>query len=729
MIAILAMVISGCTTPTPEPPPPGPTPRTTGPWVDSVLITQEPVSAAAITKLGLNEIDIYAFSITDPDLFATVQANPAISAFTSFGSYNEFTFNPVPVFLDGTWNPFGFPQIREVINWLVDRDYIAGEVQGGLAKPKYTQLNGAFADARDRYPDLVAPIVAKYAYNKAKAQTEMKTRMEALGAYIDETKGTWHYEEAEIVVGLLIRVEDERKVMGDYLGAQLEDIGFAVTYDYKTAGEAGPIWLRGNPAEGKYHVYTGGWVSTTISRDQGDNFAFFYTDMGLPFPLWQAYVNDPEFYEIAQKLDVNDFTTMAERKALFAKALPLSMEDSARVWLTDNEGFSAYRSNVGVAADKAGGIYGSWMWALTAHFKGTDGKPALGGNLRVAMPSMLPEPVNPIAGSNWVYDMFWIRATGDTGWAIDTNDGLRWPHKFEKAEITVQTGLPVAVSTALGHGAWCSLSFSPSIAVPGDAWADWNAATQQFIPASTRFPGGATALRKSVVYYPQDIFETPLHDGSTLSVGDFIIGAILSFDRAKEASPIYDASAVASFNSFMTAFKGVRFITDDPNYGLIVETYSDLWYLDAEWQASHWFPYYNQGPGMWHTLAVGIKAETDKQLAFSAAKSKELGVEWMNMIAGPSLTILRNQLTLAKAANYIPYAPTMGLYVTAAEATERYANLDAWSAPAPAGKGHFWVNSGPFYLEAAFPLTKVVQLERFEDYPEPVGRFDFLMSP
>jgi peptide/nickel transport system substrate-binding protein len=728
MIAIIAMVIAGCTTPTPPPPPPGPTPRTTGPWIDSILITQEPVSAAAITKLGLNELDIYAFSITDPDLFATVVANPDINFVKSFGSYNEFTFNPVPTFLDGRFNPFGIAKIRESMNKLVDRSYIASEIQGGLAIPKFTTLNAAFADARDRYPDLIAAIVSKYAYNKATAEAEISAEMVAAGAYLDDTLGTWHYDGAELEILVLARVEDERLTMGEYVAAQLEDIGFKCTVLPRTSAEAAPIWLFGDPANGGFHIYTGGWVTTAVSRDQGSNFPFFYTDMGYPVPLWLAYDTDPEFYEVCLALDNNDFTTMDQRKALFAKALPLAMEDSVRIWLTDNEGFSALRRNVGLAADTAGGIYGSWMWGHTVHFKGTDGKPALGGNLRVAMPSMLPQPPNPIAGSNWVYDMFWIRATGDAGYARDVRDGLLWPHNFEKAEITVQTGLPVGLSTALGHGAWCSLSFSPSIAVPGDAWSDWNAATQQFIPASTRFSGGTTALRKSVVYYPKDIFETPLHDGSTLSMGDFIIGAILTFDRGKEASPIYDASAVAPLNSFLSSFKGVKFITDNPDYGLIVETYSDFWTMDAELCISTWWPVYAQGPAVWHTLAVAIRAEADKQLAFSSPKATELGVEWMSFIAGPSLQILRNQLVLAEAASFIPYAPTMGLYVTAEEAAERYANLDAWSAPAPAGKGHFWVATGPYYLQQAFPLTKVIQLERFEDYPMPLGRFDFLVT-
>lgn len=675
LVAIVGLVV-GCGGPVE---PDEPTERTTGPYIDDILIVEEPVSAAAITKLGLNELDIYAFSVTDADLYATVLADPSIDYVQSVGSFNELTCNPVPYFTDGRLNPFGFRPIREALNYLVDRDYIANEICGGLAVPKYTQLNASFPDGKDRYPHLLDPIVAKYAYNPATAEAIITAEMEALGAYIDAGTGTWSYDGAELEISVLTRVEDERLQIGDYIGLQLEGLNFKVINDYKTSGEAAPLWIFGDPADGDYHLYTGGWVSTAVARDQGDNFAFFYTAMGLPYPLWMAYENTPEYYEVAGKLNVNDFTSLAEREALFAVALPLSMEDSARIFLTDNSGFSAYRSNVGVASDTAGGIYGSWMWAQTVHFKDAAGEPQLGGSLRVAMPSMLPQPPNPIAGSNWVYDMMWIRATGDMDLQIDTRDGLRWPGRIEKAEVTVQTGLPVGVSTALGHGDWCSLSFEDSIEVPADAWSDWDAATQLFIPAGS----GVTAMRKSAIYYPADIFEIPLHDGSTLSAGDFVMKAILGFfDRSKPESAIYDAATVPDFDSFMSAFKGVKFITDDPAYPLIIETYSDLWYMDAELCAAstYFWPNYAQGPGMWHVLGLGIRAEADNQLAFSADKAEGLGVEWMSFVAGPSISILSNQLTLAQAANYIPYEPTMGSYVTAEEATERYANLAAFSA-------------------------------------------------
>jgi peptide/nickel transport system substrate-binding protein len=362
------------------------------------------------------------------------------------------------------------------------------------------------------------------------------------------------------------------------------------------------------------------------------------------------------------------------------------------------------------------------MWAQTAHFVDDSGEPVVGGTLRVAMPDVLTDPWNPVAGTSWVYDMFPILATGDMGHWPDTRTGLRWPGRIEKAEVFAEPGVPTSVTNT----DWCSLTFVPEIQVPLDAWADWDATQQKFITVQEKYgSNGTTAKTKSVSYYPKEIFDIPLHDGSTLSMGDFILYTILMFDRGKQASLMYDEAYAAEFESFMSMFKGVKFITDNPDYGLIVEYYSDQWKLDAELIGTTMFPFYSQGPGMWHTIALGIRAEEDGALAFSQSKSNTLGVEWMSFIDGPSLPFLTSYLTSAKATNYIPYRPTMGLYVTEAEAAERWANLQDWYAE----KGHFWVGSGPFYLEEADTTNKVIHLKRFEDYPDPMDRWLFLLEP
>jgi peptide/nickel transport system substrate-binding protein len=56
----------------------------------------------------------------------------------------------------------------------------------------------------------------------------------------------------------------------------------------------------------------------------------------------------------------------------------------------------------------------------------------------------------------------------------------------------------------------------------------------------------------------------------------------------------------------------------------------------------------------------------------------------------------------------------MGDYLTAAEAQARYENLKAWYDEF----GHFWIGTGPLYLERAYPVEGTVSLKRFGDFPD-----------
>ncbi|MFO3795708.1 MAG: ABC transporter substrate-binding protein, partial [Anaerolineales bacterium] len=116
----------------------------------------------------------------------------------------------------------------------------------------------------------------------------------------------------------------------------------------------------------------------------------------------------------------------------------------------------------------------------------------------------------------------------------------------------------------------------------------------------------------------------------------------------------------------------------------------------------------------WHTLALGIQAEADNKLAFSADKAQANSVEWTSYIGGPSLNILKEYLDQDAQSGYVPYAPTLGQYVTANEAKARYANLQKWYDK----HSHFWVGTGPFYLDKVFTTEKSVVLKRFEGFPD-----------
>ena len=75
------------------------------------------------------------------------------------------------------------------------------------------------------------------------------------------------------------------------------------------------------------------------------------------------------------------------------------------------------------------------------------------------------------------------------------------------------------------------LSFAPEIQVPADAWADWDAVNQRFITVGEKYPQGTTSLVKATVYYPADLWNTVTwHDGSPISLGDFVMYMIMNLD-------------------------------------------------------------------------------------------------------------------------------------------------------------------------------------------------------
>ncbi len=697
-----------------------------GAWLDTVVMVADPAVESAVARILADDIDVYAQSSSSAEAFATVQ-DEGLNYVQSVGSYNDLTFNPAgPILNDGTLNPFGIAKVREATNMLIDRDYIVQEIMGGLALPKYTLLNNVFPDYAN-FAATVREIENKYAYNPEAADATITTELEAQGA--SKVDGVWTYEGSPITLIFLIRSEDERTQIGDYIANQFESIGFTVDRQYKTSSEASPLWIQSDPADGLWHLYTGGWITTAIARDQGEDFEFFYSPRSVYgfTPLWQAYQITPEFDQLCQDLINNNFNTLDERAAMFKQALPMSMESSNRIFLVDRTAFSPFAADVTVTYDLAAGISGTPLWAHTLRYAGE-----VGGQMTVAQADLLVEPWNALGGSNWIYDSMAQRATMDFGVIPDPYTGLALPQRIESAQVIAQEGLPIGSTYD-----WVSLEFQPEVQVPGDAWVDWDPVNQVFVtadeklaamaedPEATDVPAYFTAKVESVVTYPADLFDTVTwHDGSPLSVADFVMDMILALDPGQPDSIIYDESQVGALESFMASFKGFKVASTDP---LTIEYYTDAYALDAENNVVTFYPgsAYDYGTGSWEMFAIGILADSNGELAFSADKADANDLEWLGYTSGPSLEILRAELDTAMADSYIPYAPTLGQYITADDAALRYQNLLDWYRV----QGHFWVGTGPFYLNKVFPVEKTLTLTRYQDYSDPAGKWDRFGKP
>ena len=693
-----------------------PTPRTTrvGGWLDE--IGMKVVGAdSAITQIAAGDIDIYTSNLSTPQ---DVQASDAANLERSFqyGLYYELTINPSP-FTSGEFNPMTDVRIRKALNNLVDRDYINQEVYGGLAVPKYVSFVSAFADYA-RHVDVIRGLQSQMSYDPDKAIADIAAAMEENGAELVD--GKWQIDGEPVTLIFLIRTDSDgtRRPLGDYVAGQLELAGFTVTRQYGTSSELAALWVSGNVADGLWHIYTGAWSATAVSRDDAADFLFFDSpDSAYGFAtLWQSYPTDPDYNALITDLANSNFTTLDQRREMISQALQGSIDQATRIWLIDGRAFSPWQPNVSVAFDLAAGVDVSGMTKFTLRFDDQEG-----GVLQWGTPDLFVEPANPVGGSNWTYDSQWQQLTSDTATLANPYTGLQMPQRLESADVFMTEGYPVGTTLD-----WVTLEFVDTNVVPEDAWIDWDPVAENFITVGTAFPDGLESLVKVVTHYPADLYDRSWHDGSQMSAADFIMSAIEGFATGTAGSPIFDEAQAGTLDAFKGGFKGWNITSTDP---LTIEYYTDVWFPDAENIASAGaatlWPEYGYGQAGWHMIAVGNLAEAEGTLAYTPDKAVAAEVEQTNFVGGPSLEVLAGYLQTAADEGYIPFPNVLGDYITADEATARYENMLAFYAD----HGHMWAGVGPYILDQALLVEKTAVLVHNPDFTDLADKWAGFSTP
>ncbi|MFC2078188.1 ABC transporter substrate-binding protein [Candidatus Bipolaricaulota bacterium] len=696
-----------------------------GIWADSIVFFEELDQPKVIAMMQSGDAHLSGNAFV-AELYQDL-IDAGLNVTLSYGSYNELLLCPAvnaddePFFSDGRFNATGIQKVREGITYLIDRQYIVDEILDGLGVARVTTLDPNFPPYSQAI-EAARAVELKYRHDAAKAEELIAEGLTDYGA--EFVGGKWMYGGEQVLFKGLIRVEDERLIIGNYFADLLEGLGFAVERIERTSGELVQIWLLGDPNSGDWNYYTGGWISNLIDRDGGGDYDFFFTPRGWQVPLNQGYPIHlfPEADAAFDKLGRRDYSTVAERKVLLQEAELGGQEAGWHQWLFSAASPWAWPQDVSVLVDVAAGISGAYIWAHTARFVDEDGAPVVGGTLRMASPSMLTTAWNPVAGSNWLYDAMIQRATEDWFLFPDPFTGLYQPHLVESAVCTVEEGIPMGATLP-----YVTVETVPSISVPGDAWVDWDATVGDFITRAEKFPGGLTAKTKTAITFSDDLLSTKWHDGSTFSLGDMLFQFILGFDVAKPESPVYDEAQVAAFEQFITVFKGARITGRDP---VQIEVYHDAFYLDAEAQVFNrigglFWPYYSQGMSPWHTMAASWLAEEEELTTWSEDKADKLGVDRQNWVAGESLTILLEKAEEAQAINFIPYTKALLPWINPGEIYERYENMKAFLAE----YGHLWIGNGPMMIESIDPIAKIVVGVRFDDYIHDMNKFLAFSAP
>jgi peptide/nickel transport system substrate-binding protein len=686
--------------PATQPPEPTatPVPPHTGAWLDQVIFSVVDQSSA-ITQLQANAIDIYAGGLAAAEFPNITKAG--LNYAESSGLQYSIMYNPATFTDTNVLNPFSDKKIREATNYLYDRNYINQEVYAGANLAKYFSITTQFP-AYANNAAVAAGLEAQYAYNADKAKSIIADEMKTLGATAG-ADGKFQFKGKPVTLKFLIRTDSDgtRKPIGDYVATQLESVGFTVDRQYKKSSEASPIW-QGDPLTGAWNLYTAAYSATAIDREEKNSFQQYYSPASIQGtqPFLSNTGIDPTFSKLCDDLANGNYTSLADRDKMMAQALPMAMQDSLLVFLIDGKNFVPENKTVQVSYDLAAGVEGAYVAPYTLRFAGQEG-----GSMKWGAPDLFTDPWNPVAGSNWAWDQanHNFTAMGWTGMMPDPYTGLNWPIVFDKATVTATKGLPIGKTLD-----WVTLNTADTITVPDDAFVDWDAKAQTFITAKTKSPDKPlTAKIMSSITFPTDMFDkVTWHDGTKLSVADFVMGVIMTFDRANKDSAIFDEQAVPNFESFMQGFVAFRITSTAP---LTIEYYANVYAADAELDVTTMWPFYLYGEGSWHALAVSNLAEAAGELAYSNDKATAKKIEWTNYVGGPSLDVLSKYLDQAISQKYIPYSATLGKYITADDAAAAYTNLKTWYA----AHGNFWVATGPYILDKASTTEKTATMSRY----------------
>ncbi|WFO76176.1 ABC transporter substrate-binding protein [Desulfurococcaceae archaeon MEX13E-LK6-19] len=716
-----------------------------GPKTDTLIYRRVKVEDVP-NALG-SQIDVYIFGVK-PSMAEDLKKNPNVVLYTAPSAITDYILNPAPVYVhnytgvvvvtngavdedatfakiaelegldvsfvkkavtyyeinaEGNWtyvefgahpkygiNPFAFKDIRFAVNFLVDRDFIINSIYLGYAVPQKLIVSPYDPTYR-----LVYDIEEKlgFTYDPAKAADMISKVLYDLGAY-KGPGGYWYFADKPIVVKFIIRVEDERKELGDLLASELEKQGFSVNKMYLTFGEAIYKVYFTDPADFEWHIYTEGWGKGGLDKYDNWGPAFW----GAPWLGWVPgwgeatywnYKND-KLDEITQKIAFGLYHNESEYEQLYREATEIIAKEALRIFIAcPLTIYPALRDVKGITLDLGAGLRGIWNpreWYI-------EGKNELRiGHLWVWTSSTI---WNIYGGFDDVYSVDIERATADPMTWRDPRDGSAIPFR---ANFTVETAGP-----------------DGKLDVPADAVV-WNATTNEWVPV-----GEGVQATSKVEFDLSKFIGAKWHHGITITWADVIAAWAYSWDLAYDPEwSALESSYARSNRPWFDTIKGIIF--DTANNKIII--YVDYWHFDpAEIAAYVSFGITN--PVELHAAMFQL-CLIDKTYAFTDTRSEA------EKIPQISLVLKEHAADVKAALDEVDYNTLVKPYVTVGGTT--YLSESEWSERVTALKNwidehnHAWVSQGPYYLDKFDKDAQEVVLKAFRDPTYPFKPGDWYLG-
>ena len=658
-----------------------------GPAMDRIYFKafHQDIAAASLER-GDMDMYIYGLKTLIAEQFA---GTPGFKMYQAPATSFSLILNPAPATLADELNPFSIKEIRFAINYIVNREFIAQEIYQGMAEPMLAHVSSFDYDYR-----IVQPLVRelKISYQPDLAQQIVTQEMTAAGAQLVD--GYWHYQGKRIDIKFIIRVEDERREMGDLIRAELEGLGFYVIPLYQQFAQAIFKVYSNDPQLFGWHLYTEGWGKGSPERYDYALINQMYAPWLGNMPgqqevgFWQY--EQEELDSLGKKIFTGDFQDVDERNELYLQMTELGMEEAVRLWVaTAINNFPAIDALDGVTEDIASGPRGQ----LT---------------MREAY---IPGETLLTIGTQWVWTerSTWnpVGGFGD----IYSND--IWGTIFDPPVISHPfTGMPIPFRVE-----YLVESAGPGgkLDVPNNAFL-WDADAGQFSSVDP-----TTLATSKVTFDFSAYFSSEWHHGQPITMADVLYAIYQSFDMVYNEDKANIEFAIATTQKpVLDTYRGFRVLDDNR-----LEVYLDFWHFVPDYIAAYAVPTSLSMP--WEILAAMDEIVFSKrQAAYTDTAAARFSVDWLSLVQNNDATLVRKTLLEFVDDTYLPLeALTLNgqPLVTQAEALARYQAAINWFNE----YGLMVISNGPFKLVRFNAAAQFAELEAYRDpsYPFKPGDWFF----
>lgn len=662
-----------------------------GPAADKLLFSSFNVDQAPL-EIQSGKMDLYLFGLKTPGARDIAEDPQGVRLVQAPASTLSLVLNPAPP-REGELNPFAFRPVRQAMQFLVDRQFIANDIYQGRAVPMLSHVSPLDPDEVTVFETLRR---LDYRHDPELAKAMISAEMEANGAALEG--GLWSFNGRPVQVKMVIRVEDERRDIGDLVRSALEGAGFQVQPIYQPFGPATLAVYASDPLTFQWHVYTEGW-----GRSSADRYDFgTINQMAAPWlgnmpgwletGFWQ-YENAP-LDEIGKQLYRGEFGSREERDELYRQMTGMALDESVRVWLaTALQSFPVRDEVENLTEDIVGGPKSPFALREAA----VAGSP----EVRVGHLWVWTDRTtwNPVGGLGDVYSSDIYK---------NLVDAPILSHPF--------TGLPLAyratfeVETAGPEG---------TLPVPETA-ALWDATAKVWAPVAP----DTTAVSK-VTYDFSRYFQAPYHHGPAISPADLVYSVAQAFELAYDEEKLQIETALGvTARPFLETVKGFELLEDDR-----FTVYVDFWHFEPDYIASYATV---GGVGTpWELLAaMDDVVFGQRRAAYSDTAAARFSVPWLSLVTESDARLVDRTLRDYEKDQYVP----AGVFeiggrqlVTADEAAERYAAAQAWFDQ----YNMLVISNGPFFLARYDPPAQFAELQAFraEGYPFSAGEWVFGAAP